>query len=266
MHRGTIQTAFALVLLSASCGRTADPARPSPLQFQAKTFEKILPGCGDRSKREQPCVTFRVNWVEVSAAPDAAVQAIINTAIRARLHSKDAPPGFDAEAAAVVEEFQRFQKEFPDSELAYFVRRTAEVIFSNAHLLSVEFNEEDFQGGAHPNTHRVYLNAAPATGQITTLAELLVPDGMARLEALAEQRFRADRQIEAGMKLSDAGFNFPDDKFTLSKDWGASPAGLVIHYNDYEIAPHSTGPTTIVLPWSDIRVLIRKEAGIVPAK
>jgi hypothetical protein len=166
----------------------------------------------------------------------------------------------------VADEFERFHKEFPGSEITYFVRRTAEVNFSNAHLLSVEINEEDFKGGAHSNTHRDYLNLAPSTGESVALTSLLVPDGLSKLTVLAEQRFRAGKQIEVGRSLSDSGYSFQDDKFALSRTWGVTATGLVIYYNDYDIAPHAAGSTTIELPWSEIRLLIRKEAGITPVQ
>lgn len=266
MNHIPIRIALALAILAAGCRKAPDAAKPSPLQFETKTFEKLVPGCGDHSKREQPCVTFRIKWTEVSAAPDAGSKAKINSAIRARLQSKDAPAGFEAEAAAVAEEFQRFHDQFPKSGITYFVRRTAEVSFSSARLLSVEINDEDFKGGATPNARRDYLNLAPATGESVALSGLLVRDGMAKLTALAEQRFRASKQLEAGAKLSGAGYIFADDKFALSPTWGVTATGLVFHYNDYEIAPQAAGPTTIVLPWSEIRALINKEAGLTPVK
>lgn len=264
MHPVWMRTAITLALLAAACRKAPEPVQPSPLRFESKSFEKIVPGCGDRAKREEPCVTFRINWVEVTGAPNPGVQTKINTAIRARLQPGDAPAGFEAEAAAVEAEFQRFHQEFPGSAIAYFVRRSAEVIWNDAHLLSVEIDEDDFKGGAHPNTHREYVNLAPATGERVALEDLLVPGGMAKLTLAAEKRFRAERQIDEGAKLSDAGFTFDGDRFALSRTWGARAEGLVIHYNDYEIAPHAVGPTTIVLPWSGIRTLIKKEAGLTP--
>ena len=266
MHHHSMRIALALTILAAGCRKTPDAAQPSPLQFETKSFEKLVPGCGDRSRREQPCMTFRIRWAEVAAAPDAAVRTKINAGIRARLQPKDAPVGFEAEAAAVAEEFQRFHNQFPTSGITYFVRRSAAVGFSNSHLLSVEINDEDFKGGAHPNTHRDYLNLDPATGESVVLASLLVPDGMAKLAVLAEARFRAVKQIVASTKLSEAGYNFADDKFVLSKTWGINTTGLVFHYNDYEIAPFASGPTTIEIPWSEVRALIRKEAGLTPVQ
>ena len=266
MYHHSMRITLALTILAAGCRKSPDAAQPSPLQFETKTFEKVLPGCGDKTKREQPCMTFRVKWVEVSASPDAVVRDKINAGIRARLQPKDAPVGFEAEAAAVTEEFEQFHKEFPTSEITYFVRRTAEVSFNNAHLLSLEITEEDFKGGAHPNTHREYFNLNPSNGESVALADLMIPNGMARFEALAERRFRTAKQIGQNVKLSESGYNFADDKFALSKAWGATAGGLVIYYNDYDIAPHSAGPTTIGLPWSEVRALIRKEAGLGPVR
>lgn len=261
-----ISAALALMMLAAGCRKAPEAARPSPLRLEAKSFERLVPGCGDLAKREQPCVTYRVRWVEVAGAPDPVVRTKLNTAIRSRLQPADAPAGFEAEAAELAEEFRRFHDEFPGSGITYFVRRTAEVSYSNAALLSIEFNEDDFRGGAHPNARREYLNLSPATGSAVPLRELLVPGGEAKLTALAEAQFRAAHQIAPGGKLSEAGFTFARDQFTLSRTWGVTDGGLAFHYNEYEVAPHAIGATTLRLPWSEIRDLVRKEAGLAPAE
>lgn len=254
-----------LGLALAGCKRTPDAAAPSPLVFVQKKFDKSLPGCGDKQKREEPCVTFRVSWVEASSASSEPARTRINAAILAALQPKEAPRGFDAEAAGVIEDYQKFQTEFPDSEITYFIRRSADILLSNASMLSVEVTEEEFRGGAHPNATRTYVNLNPATGEDIALKGVVRDGSMAALTELAEKRFRGEREIPQGKKLSEAGFTFADDKFTLSKTWGVSPRGLVFHYNAYEIAPYASGPTTVLLPWNEIKDLIRKEAGVLPA-
>lgn len=254
-----------LVLVAAGCKRAPDASAPSPLVFVQKTFDKSVPGCGDKQKREEPCVTFRASWVEASTAPSEQAKARINAAIQAALQPKEAPRGFEAEAAGVVEEYNKFHAEFPDSEITYFIRRTADLLLNNASVVSIEVTEEEFRGGAHPEARRTYVNLNPATGQDLTLKDLVRDGSLTKLTEVAEKRFRGERQIPEGKKLSESGFTFADDKFALSKTWGISSRGLVFHYNAYEIAPYATGPTTVMLPWSDIKDLIRKEAGVLPA-
>ncbi|QOY89068.1 DUF3298 and DUF4163 domain-containing protein [Paludibaculum fermentans] len=253
-----------LYLPAVGCKRAPDAAAPSPLVFAHKKFDKSVPGCGDKVKREEACVTFRVSWVEAASASSDEVKTKINAAILAALQPKEAPRGFDAEAAEVAADYERFHKEFDDSAITYFIRRTADILLSNATMLSIEITEEEFRGGAHPESRRTYLNLDPAKGQDLFLKDIVRDGSLQKLTDLAEKRFRVERAIPDGRKLSESGFTFADDKFALSKTWGVSPNGLVIHYNAYEIAPYAAGPTTIMLPWKEIRDLIRKEAGILP--
>lgn len=253
-----------LFLPAVGCKRAPDPTAPSPLVFVQKKFDKSVPGCGDKQKREEACVTFRVSWVEASSAASDEIKTKINAAILAALQPKEAPRGFEAEAAEVAEDYARFHKEFDDSAITYFIRRTADILMSNATMLSLEITEEEFRGGAHPESRRTYLNLNPANGQDFFLKDLVRDGSMQKLTELAEKRFRMEREVPEGKKLSESGFTFPDDKFALSKTWGVSQHGLVFHYNAYEIAPYAVGPTTIMLPWKEIHDLIRKEAGILP--
>ncbi|WP_321475390.1 DUF3298 domain-containing protein [uncultured Paludibaculum sp.] len=260
---------FAVIILlqlaAVGCKRAPDAAAPSSLVFVQKKFDKSVPGCGDKQKREEPCVTFRVSWVEATSAASDQARTRINAAILASLQPMEAPRGFADEAAGVAEDYQKFHSEFPESEITYFVRRTADILLSNASMLSVEVTEEEFKGGAHPNARRTYLNMNPSTGQDLALTDLLRNGALPKLTEVAEKRFRWEREVPEGKKLSESGFTFPDDKFALSKTWGVSPRGLLFHYNAYEIAPYASGPTTVMLPWNEIRDLIKKEAGLVPA-
>lgn len=230
-----------------------------------RKFEKALPGCGDKDKREEPCVTFSVTWPEVRSGVPDEVKTKINAAIMARLQASDAPRGFEAEAAAFIDDYKRFRKEFPESELSYFSRRDAELSVSNATVLSVVIDSEDFRGGAHPNSERTYLNLRPRTGDEIELKDLLESGALEKLTALVEGHFRRQREVAGSRKLSEAGFHFDDDKFTLSKSWGIDAKGLVFHYNPYEVAPYALGPTTVRLGWSELNGLLRKEAGVAPA-
>ena len=128
---GTTRRRSLLAARSAAC----DPAAPSPLRFETRQYQRLFPGCGDKEKREEPCVTFRVSYPEAIAAPTDAIRLHVNAEILAALHAKDAPHGFQAEAESLIDDFRKSREEFDDTSIAFYVRRSAEIHRSTAHIL-----------------------------------------------------------------------------------------------------------------------------------
>jgi len=252
-----------LLLTLASLACRSKPAPPKP-QFRVETrkFERQISGCGDASKRAEPCLTFHVEWPEVVDAVTPDAKAKLNTAIQARLQPAEAAHGLEQEAAEFIADYQRTRSAFPKAAIAYFVRRQVQVIYAGPSLISIEFNNEEFRGGAHPDSTRSYLNLRPRSGSVVDISELLVGGTMPRLLTVAERIFRRTRAIDDGTALSVAGFSFPTDHFSLPENWGVSRAGLVFHYNPYEVAPLKLGPTTIVVPWNELNGILRPDAGL----
>ena len=67
------------------------------------------------------------------------------------------------------------------------------------------------------------------------------------------------RRLPAGAELGAAGFWFEGGRFKLNENFAVTPTGLLFFFNDYEIAPHSFGATSISLPWSQVMPLIRTD-------
>ncbi len=256
----TLLTAACLLL--AACSHKDPATQPPPLTFETRKFEKSLPGCGDTEKRAEPCVTFRVEWPEVVQSTSPEAKSRINAAILAALQPHEAPRGFEAEAAQAIEDYQHLRKEFPSSAIAYFDRRTAEILLSNSAFLTIEIQSETFHGGAHPNGHREYLNFRPASGERIELASLLLPGALPKLLLILEKRFRTERGLEEQQNLTEAGFTFENGKFRLPIQWGADARGLLFFYNAYEIAPYAMGPTRVHLPYSELKSVLRPDSGL----
>jgi len=257
---------LAAVLAAAllfSCRREASP-KPAPIRFEARRFERTLPGCGDASKRPEPCVSFHISWPEATGGAPPETLARINAAVLAALQPVEAPRGFEAEAEEWIRDYQRFHAEFPDSGITYFARRTAEVIFSARPLLTIEVRTDEFHGGPEPASTRSFLNLSPSTGQPVPLDDLLEPGAKKDLLRLAEHRFRSERRIPPDSSLSQAGFTFDRDSFALPRHWGFSSRGLLLHYNAGEVASPSAGPTTLLAPWNELHGIISAKSGILP--
>jgi len=53
-----------------------------------------------------------------------------------------------------------------------------------------------------------------------------------------------------------AGFWFKEG-FELTPNWGFTRDGMLFHYNSYEVAPYSMGPTDALVPWSELSGIVR---------
>lgn len=256
---------FTLALALAACREAPKPA-PPPLRLETRSFERSLDGCGDASKRPEPCVTFRVQWPEVVETKLPEARARMNAAILEKLQPVEAPRGLEAEAAEVIEDYEQFRDRFPNSSITYFTRRVAEVAMVNASVLCIQVTSEEFRGGAHPESTREFVNLNAATGERIELESLLRGGALERLTAAVERHFRVERGLDASQDLGEAGFTFDNNRFALPAQWGVGVRGLMFHYNPYEIAPYAAGPTAFTVPWSELDGMLRKESGLPPGR
>ena len=100
------------------------------------------------------------------------------------------------------------------------------------------------------------------TGKPVRLIDILKPGALQSLTALAELRLRKDYKLSPTEKLSEAGFNFPDDSFKLNDNFGIGDKELIFHFNTYEIAAGAMGPTEIAIPYMDMRHLLKSGSGL----
>lgn len=104
--------------------------------------------------------------------------------------------------------------------------------------------EEDFMGGAHPNYYGFLRSYSLESGEPLFLNEI---HGSKLLE-LAEQEFRVYHKIIATESLKDAGFDFPNNEFTLPESVGYTKNGVTLIYNPERYSPFAKGATVIHIP------------------
>lgn len=234
---------------------------PGSIQYQMVHFTRTYPGCGPRG-REQ-CLSVQVDYPAIVSAPTAAVQSLINTTIQQRLfQAEDGTPGptsGDALAVELEQGYRDLQRRFPEYRTPWFDHRNAAVLLNNAAIFSVQMRTDQFTGGAHPNSYRVYLNFRPQTGEVLDLNAVLKQGAMAQLVAIAEKHFREARKLAPDADLQKAGFEFKDNRFALTENFGLTPDGMVLYYNNYDIAAYYFGPTEVKMPYPEIRDLLKLE-------
>jgi hypothetical protein len=153
-------------------------------------------------------------------------------------------------AQRIIDDYTDFKKDFPDSPQVWNFRSVTEVIYEKDDLVSLKMLTESYMGGAHGSLMTGYLNFDTETGRYVNLLDRIADT--AAFIALAEKKFRKKRHLAPDADLEEAGYWFPDNKFSLPANIGVSNNGYLLHYNPYEVAPYASGPTDIVIGFDEL--------------
>jgi len=215
--------------------------------------------CGEEIA--SPCARFRVEYPEITAAPNDELVVALNGAIREMLLNPALGPPAPTPRAMAELFFMRWReirRDFPDaaSSTLWFVDNRLRVIYQDRRLISLEFAEQAHSGGAHPNSTTRYASFGVAGGKRLALDDLLADGRSPRLNEIGEGRFRELHRVPPGRSLLDAGFWFEGDAFALNDNFAVTETGLLFYYNPYEVASYATGPTGLLLPLEDLEELV----------
>lgn len=134
---------------------------------------------------------------------------------------------------------------------------TAAISFEDAHILSLKIESYLFTGGAHGYEEVRFLNFDKRRGREIEGINMFTNFGP--VLALAETAFRKMHNIPEEASINSTGFMFEGEVFYLPDTIGFDSHGMILHYNQYEVASYADGPIRISLPWVDIQPLLRKK-------
>lgn len=122
-------------------------------------------------------------------------------------------------------------------------------VYERAGLVSIYLQQYVYQGGAHGNSPVQFLNFDRNTGARLTLTELCTDTtALSRLNKTAFSAFMAAKpDKEAAMYL----FVTPD-ALPLPGNVGFDSTGMVMLYNQYEIAAYVFGISRYTIPYADL--------------
>jgi hypothetical protein len=107
-----------------------------------------------------------------------------------------------------------------------------------------------YDGAAHPGHNSITVNYDLRQGRELTLDDLFQP-GSNYLQVIADK-------CKAQLSTRDIGFE--DEIFNSGADplpenyqrWNLSPDGLVITFDEYQVAPYAAGPQIVVIPFAEL--------------
>lgn len=232
--------------------------KPAKWSYQVTDYQRSLECKPDPGSEN--CTYLILKYPVFTSGPDpkglpAINQRILDFAISPTGEKKSAD--MEAFANNFFSDYQNFRKEFPKAPQFWSVERIVEVLAETPKLLSISQDESTFMGGAHPNSSRTLVSLNPATGAPYALKDLLAGDFQAKLNELGEKAFHIVREIPTGQSLEAAGFDFGGGPFRLNDNFAATPEGLLFFFNSYEIGPYVMGPTEVLIPYAQLKGMMR---------
>lgn len=207
---------------------------------------------GDCDAPDQICANFQLTYPHITHAPSNRVKDRINENIMYEILDGSAATSLSAYADEFI---QQWQNEAGGVTGNWEEQTDVEVILNREMVFTTRKSTYRYLGGAHGLGTEKYTSYG-TDGYELVLEQIVFPEKITELTQIAERIFRQQYGIAPHGNLEDAGFTFDHNQFDLSNNFGLSEDGLVFHYNPYEIAAYAMGPTTLVLPYHEIRHLL----------
>lgn len=123
-------------------------------------------------------------------------------------------------------------------------------------LWSFKFDFDFYSdGAAHPGLNSTTLNYDLAQGRELALSDLFLPNAdylgaisKYCITELSKQPF-FDTPFAEGAQPKPENY----------RNWNIAPDGLVITFDEYQVAPYAAGPQTVTIPYSELKSLINPQ-------
>jgi len=248
-------TLFVLLILTACADSKNQKEKPNVeskttigTSFETSTFELLESNCG-----ENDCSKVTINYP--SFGGNSTFNQTLNKEIQTTIQSQVANyvmtgsknESIEELSAKFIQGYEDFTNEFPEVKSKWSVDINYKVTHQHQDFVSLRLTTVSYTGGAHANTEVAFNNYNSAAEAINDFDFFFYDKE--QLKDIAEKEFRSSLKIGAEKSLADAGYIFDDNSFSLPKEFGFTDQGLVLFYNNYEIASYSEGFTDLLIPY-----------------
>jgi len=238
---------FSALLAACAAAPTAAPTvaaapTPTPAPTSAPVTVTITPAT---EIGQNPDYTLTTEMPSLQGVPDAQAEA------------------FASAVAAVVQaqaaDFKKSVQENAATAVAaglsggsYFDQRVG-LVSAVGDLVSVKLVTEAFvAASAHPYHLSTSYTFDLASGQALTLDQLFLP-GSSYLQTIATY---CKARLVANGWATDVFAQGADPTAANYSVWNPTAAGLLITFNEYQVAPYAAGPQVVTVPYSEIKAVL----------
>lgn len=148
------------------------------------------------------------------------------------------------------DEYKAFLSEFGESSQAWNATVDGEVAYQSEEVICVSLESYLDTGGAHGNGNIAFLNFNPKTGALLKLEDIV--KDVAGFKMLAEQHFK--KETDTKEQIEDYFFG---EDFQLPANLGFDKNGIILLYNNYEIASYAQGITKFTIPFEEANKFLK---------
>ena len=253
-----VASVLAILLLGAlACSTAAFPA-PEPTAASTSTPTAAQPISQSVKLTSTP-------FSEENQTPVYKITAQIPT-----LTGSDDPRvlAFNAELKdSVQKEIDAFKKDTllytttPIVSAGSYFNVQYELVGQQGNFWSIKFTLEGYtDGAAHPYHYSGTVNYDLDKGKDITLDEIFLPN-LNYLQFISQY-------CVAELSKRDIGFDGfhqgADPTAENYRNWNVSEKGLVITFDEYQVAPYAAGPQTVIIPYGVLGSLINDQSPLAP--
>ncbi len=215
------------------------------------------------STQQQECTRFHVRYPLFESTSPAidSIYAQIDRFIELPSDYSSREEAVKQKAREFMQDYYDIMEEFPEHP-SWLMEKLAVVVLNRRGLLSLKFVDYYFMGGAHPSRFITFYNYDLKRGRKLTLDDLFDAKQISSLQALAEKKFRFTWGIPDTASLNNYGFEFPQNRFALNRNFLLDGKGITFLYNSYEVAPYAMGITKFKVPYEELAPIIPKDSPI----
>ena len=253
---------LASLLFIISCADTSDEHKlqDNSIRIETVILQKQSEGCENRDSGN--CAKIKIEYIELKNLPNLSAMEKINSLIQIELLrpvGREKNNNLKELMQNFIDEYKNFKKEFPESQQEWEIERRVDNNFKDDNILSCTSSEYSYLGGAHSNTYLRFTNFKLKSGEIIDLSDILIAGFLPELNSIVEPIFRNEKNLTEDINLTEAGFWFDDDKFSVNNNFSIGKDGLIFVYNNYEITAYAYGPTELFVPYKYIEKLIKPD-------
>lgn len=134
---------------------------------------------------------------------------------------------------------------------------SAKILNAQQPLATVVVNSSHYLGGAHGSAAQHYYNYDLQAQKIVQLNQLIQPSQQLHFKQLAYDAFKlwvTENKLAENVQEYEQAW-----KFELSKNYYLGQQGLILQYQEYEIGPYVVGLPRLVIPYEDLKSILKAE-------
>jgi hypothetical protein len=196
-----------------------------------------------------PMISFSVCYPKVTLCCNPVVQNSINREIQSQVNQFYRYSSNDLYQLAISDYKDSLENEFPFRHYDTVLQYT--ITYNQDCYLSLYRDQYTYTGGAHGNTIRTSDTWSLMSGQGIPLASFFPNTPDYRTFLIEEITRQADKRLQETPGIFFENYrdliseSFDEDHYYLT------PSGIDIYYQQYEIAPYSTGIVVFTIPYAE---------------